>query len=106
LWAREREKREKRERERERQRGKEREPEKFEEDRKRIECHNNPAFASLLSKLCSSTPGANAIELFTAVIYRLSTVIPSFYIKNLYYVGNYCGMVVNYHVGKRKYGDN
>jgi hypothetical protein len=42
-------------------------------------------------------PGANVIRLFTAVIYHHSTVIPSFCVIKLYYLGNYCGMAVNYH---------
>jgi hypothetical protein len=41
-------------------------------------------------------PGANVVKLFTAVIYHLSTVIPSVCIIKLYYLGNYCGMAVNY----------
>ena len=43
------------------------------------------------------TPGANVIKLFTAVIYHHSTVIPSFCVIKLYYLGNYHGMAVNYH---------
>jgi hypothetical protein len=43
------------------------------------------------------TPGANVIKLFTAVIYHHSRVIPSFCFIKLYYLGNYCGMAVNYH---------
>ncbi len=42
------------------------------------------------------TPGANVIKLFTAVIYHHSTVIPSFGVIKLHYLGNYCGMAVNY----------
>jgi hypothetical protein len=41
-------------------------------------------------------PGANVIKLFTAVIYHNSTVIPSFSVIKLYYLGHYCGMAVNY----------
>jgi hypothetical protein len=41
-------------------------------------------------------PGANVIKHFTAVIYHHSTVIPSFCVIKLYYVGNYIGMAVNY----------
>jgi len=41
-------------------------------------------------------PGANVIKLFTAVIYHHSMVIPSFCVIKLYYLGNYCGMAVNY----------
>ncbi len=41
--------------------------------------------------------GANVIKLLTAVIYHHSTVIPSFCVIKLYYLGNYCGMAVNYH---------
>jgi hypothetical protein len=43
-----------------------------------------------------SIPGANVIKHFTAVIYHYSTVISSFCIIKLYYLGNYCGMAVNY----------
>jgi hypothetical protein len=42
------------------------------------------------------TPGANVIKLFTAVIYHDSMVIPSFCVIKLYYLGNFCGMAVNY----------
>ncbi len=38
----------------------------------------------------------NVIKLFTMVIYHHSTVIPSFCVIKLYYLGNYCGMAVNY----------
>jgi hypothetical protein len=41
-------------------------------------------------------PGANVIKLFTAVIYRHSMVIPSFGVIKQHYIGNYCGMAVNY----------
>ncbi len=43
------------------------------------------------------TPGANVIKLFTAVIYHHSTVIPSFCVIKLHYLGNYCAMAVSYH---------
>ncbi len=46
------------------------------------------------SLLC---PGPNVIKLFTAVIYCHSMVIPSFSVINQNYLGNYCGMAVNYH---------
>jgi hypothetical protein len=42
------------------------------------------------------TPGANAIKLFTAVIYHHPMVIPSFCVVKLYYFGNYHGMALNY----------
>jgi hypothetical protein len=42
-------------------------------------------------------PGANVIKLFTAVIYNYSMVIPSFCVIKPYYLGNNCGMAVNYH---------
>ena len=42
-------------------------------------------------------PGANVIKLFTADIYHHSMLIPSFCVTKLYYLGNYCGMAVNYH---------
>jgi hypothetical protein len=42
------------------------------------------------------TPGTNVIKLFTMVIYHHSTVIPSFCVIELYYLGNYCGMGGNY----------
>ncbi len=42
-------------------------------------------------------PGANVIKLFTAVIYNYSMVIPSFCVIKTYYLGNYCGISVNYH---------
>jgi hypothetical protein len=45
----------------------------------------------------SMQPGANVIKLFTAVIYHHSTVIPSFCVIKLYYLGNYSGTAVNYH---------
>jgi hypothetical protein len=38
------------------------------------------------------TPGANVIKLFTVVIYHHSTVISSFCVIKIYYLGNYCGM--------------
>jgi hypothetical protein len=41
--------------------------------------------------------GANVIKLFTAVIYHHTTVTPSFCVLKLYYLGNYCGIAVNYH---------
>jgi hypothetical protein len=41
-------------------------------------------------------PGANVVKLFTAVIYHHSTVIPSFCVIKLYYLGNYCGVAANY----------
>jgi hypothetical protein len=41
-------------------------------------------------------PGAIPIKLLTAVIYHHSTVIPSFCVIKPYYLGNYCGMAVNY----------
>jgi hypothetical protein len=37
------------------------------------------------------------LKLFTVVIYHHSTVIPSFCVIKLYYLGNNCGMAVNYH---------
>ncbi len=40
-------------------------------------------------------PGANVKKLFTAVIYCRSTVIPSFCVIQLYYYGNYHGMLVS-----------
>jgi hypothetical protein len=42
------------------------------------------------------TPGANVIKHFTMVIYCNTTVILSFSVIKLYYLGNYCGMAVNY----------
>jgi hypothetical protein len=42
------------------------------------------------------TSGTNVIKLFTTVIYHHSTVIPSFCVLKLYYLGNYCVMGVNY----------
>jgi hypothetical protein len=42
-------------------------------------------------------PGANAIKLFTKVIYHHSMVIMSFCVIKLYYLGNYHGMAVNIH---------
>ena len=44
----------------------------------------------------SMQPGANVIKLFTVVIYHHSMVIPSFCVIKLYYLGNYCGMAINY----------
>ncbi len=43
------------------------------------------------------TPGANVIKLFIVVIYHHSMVKPSFCILKQNYLGNYCGMAVNYH---------
>jgi hypothetical protein len=42
--------------------------------------------------------GVNAVKLFTAVIYRHSMVIPSFCVIKLYYLSNYPGIAVNYHL--------
>ncbi len=44
------------------------------------------------------TPGANFIKLLTVVIYCHSIITPSFCVIKLYYLGNYHGMAVNYHV--------
>jgi len=41
-------------------------------------------------------PGANVIKHFTLVIYCRSIVIPSLCIIKMHYLGNYCGMAVNY----------
>ncbi len=38
----------------------------------------------------------NVIKLFTTVIYLYSIVIPSFCVVKRYYLGNYCGIAVNY----------
>ncbi len=43
------------------------------------------------------TPGPNVIKLFTAVNYRHSMVTLSFCVIKQHYLGNYCGMAVNYH---------
>jgi hypothetical protein len=40
---------------------------------------------------------ANVIKLFTVVIYCHSIVVLSFCVIKFYYLGNYCGMAVNYH---------
>jgi hypothetical protein len=40
--------------------------------------------------------GATIIKLFTAVSYHHSMVIPSICVIKLYYLGNYCGMAINY----------
>ncbi len=56
-------------------------------------------FASIglsLDKPYKNKPGANVIKLFTAVIYHHSMVIPSFCEIKKHYLGNYCGMAVNY----------
>ncbi len=42
-------------------------------------------------------PGTDDIKLFTAVIYRHCMVIPSFCVIKQHFLGNYCGMAVNYH---------
>jgi hypothetical protein len=42
------------------------------------------------------TPGPTVIKLFTAVIYCHSMVISPFCVIKQHYLGNYCGMVVNY----------
>jgi hypothetical protein len=42
-------------------------------------------------------PGADVIKLFTVVIHHHSMVIGSFCVIKKYYLGNYCGMAVNYH---------
>jgi len=47
-------------------------------------------------KIISLGPGADFVKLFTAVIYPLFMVIPSFYVLSLFYLGNYLGMAVNY----------
>ncbi len=44
-----------------------------------------------------SSPGANVIKLFTAVIYHHSMVIPSFCVIKLCYPENDRGMAANYH---------
>jgi hypothetical protein len=50
-------------------------------------------------KLCDIfSPGVNVIKLFTTAINCHSMVIPSFCDIKLYYLGNYRGMAVNYHV--------
>ncbi len=41
-------------------------------------------------------PRWQCYKLFTAVIYHHSMVISSFCVIKLYYLGNYCGMAVNY----------
>jgi hypothetical protein len=46
------------------------------------------------SLLC---PGPDVIKLFAVVIYCHSMVMPSFCVINQNYLGNYCGMAVNYH---------
>ena len=46
-------------------------------------------------RLCHP-PGACVIKLITAVIYLDSMVKPKFCVLNLYYLGNYLGMAVNY----------
>jgi hypothetical protein len=40
-------------------------------------------------------PRANVIKLFTAVIYHHFTIIPSFCVIELYYLGNYYGVAIN-----------
>jgi hypothetical protein len=42
-------------------------------------------------------PGANVMKLFTEVIYHHSMLIGSFCVIKKYYLGNYCGIAVNYH---------
>jgi hypothetical protein len=41
---------------------------------------------------------AYVITYFTMVIYRHSMVTPSFCVVKLYYIGNYCGLGVIYHM--------
>jgi hypothetical protein len=41
-------------------------------------------------------PGPNVIKLFTTPIYCHSMVILPFCVKRQHYLGNYCGMAVNY----------
>ncbi len=48
------------------------------------------------------THGPNVITLFSIVIYQKCMVMQSFCVIMLYYLGNYCGMAVNYH-GKKFY---
>jgi hypothetical protein len=43
-----------------------------------------------------TTPGADVIEPFTAVIYCHSVVKPSFCVLKQYHLCNNCGMGVNY----------
>jgi hypothetical protein len=42
------------------------------------------------------TPGANVIKLFTEGNFHHSMAMPSFSVIKLYFLKNYCGMVVNY----------
>jgi hypothetical protein len=42
-------------------------------------------------------PGPYVKKLFTVVIYRHSVVIWSFCVIKQHFLGNYCGMAVNYH---------
>jgi hypothetical protein len=50
----------------------------------------------LENKIPSAVLGANVIKLFTAVINHHSTVMPSFCVIKLYYLGNCLGMAVSY----------
>jgi hypothetical protein len=53
--------------------------------------------SSFLTFVKTLTHGANVIKHFNVVIYCHFTVILSFCVIKPYYLGNYCGMAVNYH---------
>ncbi len=48
-----------------------------------------------LQNLALMLKGYNVIELFTAVIYYHSMVIPPFYVMKIFYLGYYHGMALN-----------
>ncbi len=53
------------------------------------------AIITVVKSFIVQAPGANVINLFTAVIYHHSFVIPSFCVKDNY-LGQYHGIAVNY----------
>ena len=62
---------------------------------KRVQRMASPCFTTMPPLLIP--PGPNAIKLFTVVMYRHSMVILSFCVIKQHYLGNDCGMAVNYH---------
>ncbi len=61
-------------------------------------CQHVFYYTGFCSKTNMLTPWPNVINLFTAVIYCHSMVIPSFCVIKQHNLGNYCRMVVNYHI--------
>jgi hypothetical protein len=59
-------------------------------------------YAIISPSMVSEETWGKCFKLLTTVIYYHSMVIPSFCVLKIYYLGNYCGMAVNYH-GRRFY---